>query len=364
MGSNARVDLLAQPEHEHVDDVGLRIEAVIPDVRQDHRLRHHPAGVAHQVFEQRELARRAARCRAPAARDPARQQVERQIADGQVRRLGAPVARRISAWTRASSSAKGERLGQVVVAAGLQPLHAVVDGAPRAQNQHRRSHLPPPHRRRSRPGRRAWAASGRRSRRRTRRSRRARGRLAVGGVIDRESRLAQPARHELRDRDVVFDDDRTHFRLSAIRLSASAIRRQLPVALGHPGTLAPLALWHTPWHFGTLARWTLGPFAFRLKAEATVCQSPVPSPQSPVASPQSRVHSPESPAPSPSPKPRIPSPESPNPESRAPSPEPRASESRAPSPEPRIPNPESYAPRWCAGPTWRVRLSAVLIRDT
>ena len=51
------VDLLAQPEHEHVDDVGARVEAVIPDVRQDHRLRHHPAGIAHQVFEQRELAR-------------------------------------------------------------------------------------------------------------------------------------------------------------------------------------------------------------------------------------------------------------------------------------------------------------------
>src|SRR5439155_1468100 len=33
------IDLLAQPAHQHVDDVGLRVEVVLPHVRQDHRLR-------------------------------------------------------------------------------------------------------------------------------------------------------------------------------------------------------------------------------------------------------------------------------------------------------------------------------------
>src|SRR5688572_25692689 len=61
----ALVDLLAQPEHQHIDDVGPRIEAVVPHVREDHRLRHDPPGVAHQVFEQRKLTRAERLERAP-----------------------------------------------------------------------------------------------------------------------------------------------------------------------------------------------------------------------------------------------------------------------------------------------------------
>src|SRR5688572_14152934 len=51
------IDLAAQPVNEHVDDVRLRIETVIPNVLQDHRLGDNPARIAHQVFEQGELAR-------------------------------------------------------------------------------------------------------------------------------------------------------------------------------------------------------------------------------------------------------------------------------------------------------------------
>src|SRR5262245_62790842 len=53
----AAIDLLAQPRHQHVDDVGAGVERVSPDVRQDHGLRQYAPRVAHQVFEQRELAR-------------------------------------------------------------------------------------------------------------------------------------------------------------------------------------------------------------------------------------------------------------------------------------------------------------------
>ena len=66
----AFIDLLPQPAHMHVDDVGLRVEVIVPDILEQHRAGHHLTGVAHEEFEQAELARqefdllarRAARC--------------------------------------------------------------------------------------------------------------------------------------------------------------------------------------------------------------------------------------------------------------------------------------------------------------
>ena len=119
--SKSLVDLLAQAVDEHVDDVGARVEAVVPDVRQDHRLRHHAAGVAHQVFEQRELARPQRSMLAAAAHRAPRTQVEREVADRQPRRRR---RRRGAADQRLDAGEQlreRERLGQVVVAAGLQP---------------------------------------------------------------------------------------------------------------------------------------------------------------------------------------------------------------------------------------------------
>ncbi len=37
--------------------------------------------------------------------------------------------------------ADGERLGQIIVAAGAKPADAIVDRAERAQHQHRRAHV-------------------------------------------------------------------------------------------------------------------------------------------------------------------------------------------------------------------------------
>src|SRR5439155_27025940 len=51
------IDLVAQAAHEDVDDIGLRIEIVFPDVRENHGLRDDLAGITHQIFEQRELTR-------------------------------------------------------------------------------------------------------------------------------------------------------------------------------------------------------------------------------------------------------------------------------------------------------------------
>src|SRR5690242_6160434 len=53
----ALVDLLPETADMHVDHVGLRVEMVVPDILQQHRARDDMARVAHQVFEQPELAR-------------------------------------------------------------------------------------------------------------------------------------------------------------------------------------------------------------------------------------------------------------------------------------------------------------------
>src|ERR1700704_1740367 len=49
------IDLLTQAAHQHIDDVGLWIEVVLPDMGEDHRLGYDVAGVADQELEQGEL---------------------------------------------------------------------------------------------------------------------------------------------------------------------------------------------------------------------------------------------------------------------------------------------------------------------
>ena len=74
----------------------------------------------------------------PAARDAARQQIEHEIVDRQRRRLGRARGAADQRLHAREQFGERERLGQVVVAAGLQAAHAIVDRAPRAQDQHRR----------------------------------------------------------------------------------------------------------------------------------------------------------------------------------------------------------------------------------
>src|SRR5215813_240305 len=50
------VYFVPQATNEHVHHVRLRIEAVAPNVFEDHRFGNNSAGVAHEIFEQRELS--------------------------------------------------------------------------------------------------------------------------------------------------------------------------------------------------------------------------------------------------------------------------------------------------------------------
>src|ERR1700694_2452827 len=83
------VDLVAQPADQHVNDVGLRIEAVVPDVFQNHCFRHRTARITHQIFEQGKFARLQLEPVVPPLR-LAGEQIENQFADDQPARFGGP----------------------------------------------------------------------------------------------------------------------------------------------------------------------------------------------------------------------------------------------------------------------------------
>src|SRR5260370_25559890 len=50
------VDLVSQPTNQHIHDIRLRIETIVPNVFQDHRFRDHAPGIAHEIFEQSKFA--------------------------------------------------------------------------------------------------------------------------------------------------------------------------------------------------------------------------------------------------------------------------------------------------------------------
>ena len=81
------IDFGAQARNDDVDDVGLGIEAIVPDVFEDHRLADGPARVAEEEGEKREFARLQLDALAGAG-DLARDEVERDIAGGEARGLG------------------------------------------------------------------------------------------------------------------------------------------------------------------------------------------------------------------------------------------------------------------------------------
>ena len=81
------IDLRAQTRHHDVDDVGLRIETVIPDVLEDHRLAHRAAGMAQEESEQGKLARLQVD-RLAGTGDFARDEVERDVAGDELGRFG------------------------------------------------------------------------------------------------------------------------------------------------------------------------------------------------------------------------------------------------------------------------------------
>src|SRR5215467_6419680 len=119
------VDLRSQPRHEHLDDVGLRIEVEVPDVLQDHRLRQWSPRIAHQILEQRELAGLELDFLA-AARNGTRQQIDDELAGRETGRLSRPTRSSHECVYPGHELGEDERLGHVVVTPGVETPNTIV----------------------------------------------------------------------------------------------------------------------------------------------------------------------------------------------------------------------------------------------
>src|SRR5256885_9476468 len=103
----------------YVDDVGLRVEMVVPHIFQQHRPGYDMTGVAHQVFQELKLPRQEFDDLV-AALHRAGQQIELEIGDakpGLGRTLGATAEQRLDARQQ---FAERKGLDEIIVAAGAQ----------------------------------------------------------------------------------------------------------------------------------------------------------------------------------------------------------------------------------------------------
>ena len=104
------IHFIAQPADQHVHDIGLRIEGVVPNVFENHRLRDDAPRIAQKIFEEGKFARLELDFFA-IARDLAREQIKCQTAAAQASSARSVCEeRRMSACTRASSSEKANGL--------------------------------------------------------------------------------------------------------------------------------------------------------------------------------------------------------------------------------------------------------------
>src|SRR5258708_6948021 len=128
------VDLAAHTPHIDVDDIRRRIEMKIPDVLQQHRPGHNAAFVADQILQQLEFPRKKKNVLAAPAGVP-RYQVDREVADTKHGLLDDSVAAPAKRLDPRQQLNERERLDQVVVAAGAQAAHSVVDFSKCADDQ-------------------------------------------------------------------------------------------------------------------------------------------------------------------------------------------------------------------------------------
>jgi hypothetical protein len=134
----AAVDLVAQRIDMHLDDVADAVEVDVPDVFDDKRSGQRPVGVAHQELEQCVLLGLELDERAGAPDQPA-DGVHLQIGDAQH-----ALARRAATEQRPQARrqlGQRERLGHIVVGAGVEPRHALVQRILGGEDQHRQLRL-------------------------------------------------------------------------------------------------------------------------------------------------------------------------------------------------------------------------------
>src|SRR3954466_15830411 len=129
------VDLVAQVADVDVDDVRAVLVVVVPGVLEQLVAREDLAGVAHERLQELELLGRQVYL-AVAPPDPAGGGVELQVADLEHRRALDRAATGEGAQARQQLGER-ERLGEIVVRAGVETRHAVLDRVARGQHDHR-----------------------------------------------------------------------------------------------------------------------------------------------------------------------------------------------------------------------------------
>src|SRR5262249_30910214 len=120
------VNLAAHAPDIDVDDVGGGIEMQVPNVLQQHGPRYDLAFVAGQIFQQLELARQQVDV-ATATAHRAGHEIKLEIADAQDRFLHHRCAATRERLDARQQFGKRERFDQIIVAAGAQAAHFVVN---------------------------------------------------------------------------------------------------------------------------------------------------------------------------------------------------------------------------------------------
>src|SRR6516225_3846801 len=131
------VDLAANAADIDVNDIGRGIEVNVPDMLQQHRAGNNAIFVANEIFEQLELAREQFDFPSAPAHG-SRDEIHLQVTDAQHRFLderGAASGQRLDPRQQLR---EGERLDQIIVAAGAQTAHPIVDFAKRTDDQNGR----------------------------------------------------------------------------------------------------------------------------------------------------------------------------------------------------------------------------------
>jgi hypothetical protein len=133
------VDLSAQPVDVHIHNIGVRLDAHSPYLVEDHGPGNYTAGVSTKVLQQDEFLLRKLQHLSSAQSFPTKQ-IEFKILNADA---GCLAGRWTVAFEQVAKPGKQfsqrERLGEIVVAALLQATHSIIHGAPRRENQNRRT---------------------------------------------------------------------------------------------------------------------------------------------------------------------------------------------------------------------------------
>jgi hypothetical protein len=126
LGLEVAVDFVAEAADEDVDDVGLGIEVIVPDVLEDHGFGDDLVLVAQEVLEEEKFAGLEIDF-GRAAPDFAGEEVHFEIGEGEAGDDGGGAGAADEGLQAGEQFGEGEGLGEVVVAAALEALDAVVE---------------------------------------------------------------------------------------------------------------------------------------------------------------------------------------------------------------------------------------------